>query len=51
MESRCTKKRIITMVAVVILVAIGVSVLRTKRSGDTKVLATSDDATVEEILT
>ncbi len=39
------------MVAVVILVAIGISLLRTRRSGDAKVLATSDDATVEEIFT
>ncbi|MFC2153270.1 hypothetical protein ACFLQ7_01390 [Actinomycetota bacterium] len=51
MESRCTKGRIITMVAVVILIAIGISVLRTRRSGDARVLATSDDTSVEEILT
>ena len=51
MESRCTKTRIITVVAVAILVAIGISVLRTRRSGDARVLATSDDTAVQEILT
>ena len=51
MEPRCTKRRIITVIAVVILVAIGLSVLRARRSGDARVLATSDDTIVEEILT
>jgi hypothetical protein len=51
MESRCTKGRIVTVLAVVILVAVGISVLRRTRSSDARVLATSDDATVQEILT
>ena len=51
MEPRCTKRRIITVIAVVVLIAIGISVLRTRRSGDPRVLATSDDPSVEEILT
>ena len=51
MESRCSKGRIITLVAVVVLVAIGISVLRKGRSGDTRVLATSDDVAVVEIHT
>lgn len=51
MESRCSKKRIVTALAVAVLVAIVVSVVRKRRSGDAVVIATGDDAEVGEILT